>query len=401
MDWIQYWWNYKDLRDAGLHHPQALEQHWNHHGQHEGRTLQEVIPFQYRQYWLNYWGLRHMKTKKELFQHYFHKGYSQGKVIKPLRFFDWESYYQDFLSDKILTEDEIFDSYMENYSENTRPYIKETPIETRKQKKSICLGIGDLFVLGQALLLHPTIYEKYIFYLDPKYLTEKGDIERSKFLEFIKYLVKKLQIRQIFWISKNQEMETLFIAPLLTQFPIHTNSMDHIFLSEKPAFPSSPYIVINVNSRLLTHTHDAYDFDMIVHILNTTEFSLPVILLGSKVSETPEVQLVGKKYNYSFYDRLDKTRFMDWTRDEFLTNFPQKEIFEKDMNVLIHSHAVIQIGLGGSLCFSSLLSKKLICYLEPQRYILPSPFFTHWLELVGNGCFCKDLEDFSERIKLL
>lgn len=404
LDWKQYWFNYLDLREAGIHSKEALENHWNFQGKKENRTDKEGVPFPYLKYWLQYTDLRRMIDPQELKDHYFYHGYHEGRWLQTTNHFDFLSFYRDEQQGEIFSEKQLGDLFMNRYAlehHKLDMYIRNEPISHKKYY--IPYGIGDLLILAQMCRLHPQMFDQYIFYLDKNVLWEKN--YSHQYLDFVFYLLKKLEIRNIFWKDPYQELQLWSFEDFLPTHPIYKNTLNALFqtVPNPLSFPEQKYIVLNVNSRLhWKNYHAEYDFNTIAHILNTAHFSCPVVLLGSRISEDPSVyNIIGRKYNHSLYPLLDKTRFVDKTLDIFLSESPQKDSFENDMKIIQDSHAQIQIGLGGSLCFSSLLGNHAIIYLEQQRHILPPPYYTHWLEKVDNTHFCKTMEDFRIKINSL
>ena len=406
LDWKQYWFNYSDLREAGIHSKEALENHWNFQGKKENRTDKEVVSFPYQKYWLQYTDLRRMIDPQELKDHYFYHGYHEGRWLQTTNHFDFLSFYRNEQQGEIFSEKQLGDLFMNRYAlENHKLdlYIRNEPISHKKY--NIPYGIGDLLILGQMCQLHPQMFDHFIFYLDKNVMWEKN--YSHQYLDFVFYILKKLEIRNIFWKDPNQDLQTWNFEDFFPTYPIYKNNLSALFQSvpNPLSFSEQKYIVLNVNSRLYwKNYHNEYDFQTIAEIINTTAFSCPVVVIGSRISEdTTSYNIIGRKYNYSLYPLLDKNKtwLVDRTYDIFLSDFPQKDSFEKDMRIIQDSFAQIQIGLGGSLCFSSLFGNNLIAFLEMQRHILPSPYYTDWLERIGNACFCKTLEDFKIKLNSL
>lgn len=263
-----------------------------------------------------------------------------------------------FYYDKLIKD--IYNEYFMDESINNYFVYKIN----KKIIGEIQIGIGDIFIYYNIYLK----YNKFVqFKITDRYLTICKN-KNQNYINFILQLTKYLNFPIIYEPVNNDNI--ILTGKILQDYPIFKNTskiMNSNF--------DNKYIVLNLNSRIVSVENFEKYFKKISNFFNQKKFIYPVILLGNNKHITSDV------VNFSFYQYLDIKNFVDksFSNDCSLKNL------DNDINIIKNCELSIQIGIGGTLCLNVFYSPNCIVFLDDEsKNTIPSYFFTHWLNNFSN-----------------
>ena len=259
----------------------------------------------------------------------------------------------------------------------------------------ICCGLEDC-------LLYCQMYDSYRDTFKYKYILSKKFVAVYKndpdlYCEFVLNIFNMFNVPLNITTTKNSS-EQIEPNRLLLKYPLKTNSLSKYIPIVNIEFPDE-YIVINLNIRIVKEYTDEnsimFMINKLVYILNTYDFKIPLVIIGHR--KTFEIYNV---INYSFYDKLILTKFIDKSYNDDLLNKPNIDNLIYDINILKNAKETFQFGFGGSLALNTMFSNKLscICIFNPENENIYQYFSTEYFDLNNNIKFYKTRDELLERL---
>jgi hypothetical protein len=245
----------------------------------------------------------------------------------------------------------------------------------------ICVGLGDCLLYCQIYDLYKDRF-KYNYVLNIKFI-EIYKNDSQIYCEFVKkifnYFKVPLKIINITYSNENKSIEPLF---LLREYPLKKLSLTNYISNVITGLPNE-YIVINLNIRIVDNYVDTKSIlkmeKNLSRLLNSSKFKIPIVIIGHRQSYTT-LNVI----NYSFYDKLIPTKFIDKSYDGNLINDPNFENLIYDINIVKNAKECFQFGFGGSLCLNIMFSKKLSAIMNPENDIINDYFTSNFFDLNQN-----------------
>lgn len=261
----------------------------------------------------------------------------------------------------------------------------------------ISCGLGDCLIYCQIYDLYRDTF-KYNYILDYKLIYK---YRNEKYEIFVKKIFKLFNVPlKILFNDNYDESQKFQWTQLLKEYPITNNTL----IKYVPIIPNdlpNSYIVINLNIRYVTGYMNKNTFDNMInnicYILNNTTFIYPPVIIGHRNSSVKfEVT------NYSFYDKLDISKFIDKSTNCNLIFEPDFDNLLYDINILKNSKETFQFGFGGSLCLNTFFSNKLSAIISNDKDInydiLPLEFFSYFFDNSLNTTIYKNYIDLLKRL---
>jgi hypothetical protein len=249
-------------------------------------------------------------------------------------------------------------------------------------------------------LLYCQIYDSYRDTFKYKYVLSKKNVTLHKkdpdlYCDFVLSIFNMFNVPLKIIIQKNasDQIETN-INILLLEYPLKLNSLSKYIPIANTEFPNE-YIVINLNIRILKETQDinsiTFMLNKLVYILNTTNFNIPLVIIGHQ--QTFELNNI---INYSFYDQLILTKFIDKSYNNDLLNKPNIDKLIYDINILKNAKETFQFGIGSSLYLNVIFSNNLSCIFNSNNESIYEYFSTKFLDLNKNIKFYENKNELLE-----
>lgn len=258
----------------------------------------------------------------------------------------------------------------------------------------ICCGLGDCLLYCQIYDLYRDTF-KYKYILSKKFVAVYKN-DPDLYCEFVLKIFNMFNVPLNITKKKNASDQ---IEPnrLLLEYPLKTNSLSKYVPIVNIEFPNE-YIVINLNIRIVKEYTDKnsimFMINKLVYILNTYDFKIPLVIIGHR--KTFELYNV---INYSFYDKLILTKFIDKSYNDDLLNKPNIDNLIYDINILKNAKETFQFGFGGSLCLNVIFSNKLSSIFNPENEIIYQYFSNEYFDLNQNIKFYKTRDELLERLQ--
>jgi hypothetical protein len=241
----------------------------------------------------------------------------------------------------------------------------------------ICCGIGDCFFYCQVYDLYRDVI-KYNYNLNDSFVYNNGRDE--KHINLVKNIFNLFNVPLNVY-SGNNKYDILGACFILEQYPIYTQTLGKYIKNIDTCLPDK-YITLCLNARIVDHFLVEYEQNMniVCDFFNNTQFNLPIVIIGDK-----KIRNFGHIVNYSFYDRLDKTKFIDKSSDIDLVIDSNIDNLLYDINIIMNSEETIQFGIGGSTCLNILFSNNFRGIIKKgYNKELPDQFIEKWVNLSKN-----------------
>lgn len=263
----------------------------------------------------------------------------------------------------------------------------------------ICCGLGDCLIYCQIYDLYRDTF-KYNYVVNINFITKYRDKLYINFMTKIFNLFNvPLKITYKEW---NTDNELYDINKLLKEYPITNNTLTKYI----PIIPNDlpkKYIVINLNIRFIISIKDKDKkifnkmIEQLCYMLNNYIFRLPIVIIGHRNSF-----ITHTINNYSFYDKLDISKFIDKSINSNIITNPDLNNLLYDINILKNAEETFQFGFGGSFCLNVLFSNKLSSIvtskIDYKNEFLQVEYFSHFFNNISNIIIHDNYNDLLKRL---
>jgi hypothetical protein len=260
------------------------------------------------------------------------------------------------------------------------------------EKIYVCCGLGDCLLYCQIYDLYRDTF-KYKYVLSKKFVTLYKN-NPDVYCDFVLNIFNMFNVPLKITKNNHDQIEP---KKLLLEYPLKTNSLSKYIPIINIELPDE-YIVINLNIRTVKEYTDnnsiIFMINHLVYMLNTYDFKIPLVIIGHR-STFEKYNVI----NYSFYDKLILTKFIDKSYNDDLLNKPNINNLIYDINILKNAKETFQFGFGGSLCLNVMFSNKLSCIFNPENEIIYQYFSTEYFDLNKNIKFYKTRDELLERLQ--
>jgi hypothetical protein len=260
-------------------------------------------------------------------------------------------------------------------------------IESNRMDVHMCCGIGDCLLYCQ---LNDIYRNRFNFIINQQFVLK---YRNQGHLDFMKKLFDKFKCPFGIVQTPIDSFKTTPFSQLIKYYPLSRQTLPN-YTRSGPAGPTdlpTEYIVIHVNSRHEKNKIPIHEYDKFCAVCNQFNFKCPVILLGHRNTHQA-IDVV----NYSFFDKLNKHKFIDKTVDINLVQQHDLTQFETDINLISNAKEVFQIRNGGSLCMSVLFAKQLTALIDMAS--LPREFKTHFFDFFTNVKQCTSIDELIAQL---
>jgi ferredoxin len=243
----------------------------------------------------------------------------------------------------------------------------------------ICTGIGDCLAYCQIYDLYRDVIQ-YNYNVSDSFIYNHGRDERH--INRVKNIFNLFNV-PLNMYKGNQKHDIIVGSVLLEQYPIYKQTLGKYIKNIDTCLPDK-YITLCLNARIVDPDHSLVEYERSINIacdfFNNTQFNLPIVIIGDKKNRD-----FGYVINYSFYDRLDKTKFIDKSSDINLCIDSNIDNLQYDINIIMNSEETIQFGIGGSLCLNLFFSNNFRGIVKKGfDKELPDEFLEKWINLSKN-----------------
>jgi hypothetical protein len=261
----------------------------------------------------------------------------------------------------------------------------------------ICCVLGYCLLYCQLFDLYRDNY-KYNYLIHKKLI----DIYRNeKYIPFIEKLFNLFNVPVTIIDKTPFDLAVVLpLATILKEYPITNSTLIKYIPIITNDLPEK-YIVINLNIRFVIGLSDEAIFykmiENLCYILNNYTFTLPIVVIGHRNT------FINKNIkNYSFYDKLNISKFIDKSNECDLISEPNFDNLLYDINILKNAEETFQFGFGGSFCLNTLFSNKvssiITSNITDKSVFLPSEFFSNFFNICPNITIYENYNEILKRL---